>query len=165
MRHAPSTSPHVLAPPSSHLLAPHPPPPTFLPPLPLSFFGFWFFVVITMVLYCYYIVVRYDDLFLLRYVLSYKGKTTKCVDPIKFTVDFRTQHADIIAKIHANGVDAVPHHKEAMRFNCTGMSGCLPTGEPLWVVRTGYSMQDQVSQSVSQFVARPASQSVSHLGE
>lgn len=45
------------------------------------------------------------------------------MEPIRFTVDYRTKHKDIFEKIHAEGVNAVPHHTEAMRFNCTGMSG------------------------------------------
>eukprot|EP00750_Incisomonas_marina_P019448 INCI3402.2.p1 GENE.INCI3402.2~~INCI3402.2.p1 ORF type:complete len:455 (-),score=74.16 INCI3402.2:85-1338(-) len=92
---------------------------------------------------------QYDDLFYLRYVLSFKAKTTKCVEPIRFTVDYRTKHKDIFEKIYAEGVNAVPHHIEAMRFNCTGMSGTLPTGEPIWVVRTGHSMQTQLMNTLS----------------
>lgn len=91
---------------------------------------------------------RYDDLFYLRYVLSYKAKTTKCVEPIRFTVETRTKYADLFRKIHEEGVMAVPHHKMAMRFNCTGMCGTLPTGEPLWVVRVAHSMQNELMNSL-----------------
>lgn len=92
---------------------------------------------------------QYDDLFYLRYVLSYKAKTTKCVEPIRFTIAYRQKYADLFPRIHTEGVHAVPHHKVAMRFNCTGMCGTLPGGEPLWVVRTAHSMQSQLMNTLT----------------
>ena len=92
---------------------------------------------------------QYDDVFYLRYVLSYKAKTTKCVEPIRYAVNYRQQYAEVRQRIHTEGVTAVPHHSVAMRFQCTGMCGSLPTGEPIWVVRTAHSMQSELLNSLS----------------
>lgn len=92
---------------------------------------------------------RYDDLFYLRYVLSYKAKTTKCVEPIRFTIDYHKENADILKRIQEEGVTAVPHHATAMRFNCTGMCGTLPSGGPIFVVRAAHSMQPQLMSTLT----------------
>ncbi len=59
-------------------------------------------------------------------VLSYKAKTTACVEPIKYTIEYRTKYAEALAQIRVHGNDAVPMYKELARFNCTGMCGCVP---------------------------------------
>lgn len=92
---------------------------------------------------------QYDDVFYLRYVLSYKAKTTKCVEPIRFTVNYRRDNAELLERIHREGANAVPHHPVAMRFNCTGMCGTLPSGGPIFVVRTAHSMQSQLMSSLT----------------
>ena len=58
----------------------------------------------------------YDDLFLLRYVLSFerKGKLPKAAKAIRETLAYRREHAETLAQA-ANGVFPKPHVDAAFR--------------------------------------------------
>ena len=80
----------------------------------------------------------YDDIFLLRYVLSWekKGGLAKSSKAVRETVAWRTEHAAVLAETAAT--KRPPHKDLAERFQTAGYVGELGGVEPLFCVRTGY---------------------------
>jgi hypothetical protein len=80
----------------------------------------------------------YDDIFLLRYVLSHKnrGGMQAAVDAVRKTIAWRTENAVLLEKIALTG--KAPHEDIALNFNTAGYACDLGGLEPLWVVRTGH---------------------------
>ena len=80
---------------------------------------------------------EYDDIFLLRYVLSHKGDVDKCADCVRKTIQWRIDNADKLKAAIETGFG--PWHNIAIKFNAVGYAGKLPEGEePMYVVRTGF---------------------------
>ena len=81
---------------------------------------------------------QYDDIFLLRYVLTHKDDYEKAADCVKQTILWRKENSETIESSVKTGFG--PKHDIAVRFNTVGHAGSLPApgNEPIYVVRTGY---------------------------
>jgi len=79
----------------------------------------------------------YDEIFLLRYVLTWekKGGMAEAERAILATIAWRTQHAQILADTVRTGI--APYEEKFLKFQTTGYSGDLGGLEPLYIVRTG----------------------------
>ena len=81
---------------------------------------------------------QYDDIFLLRYVLTHKEEYEKAADCVNKTIVWRKENKEKIENAVKTGFG--PKHDIAIRFNTVGHAGSLPApgNEPIYVVRTGY---------------------------
>jgi hypothetical protein len=81
---------------------------------------------------------QYDDIFLLRYVLTHGDNFEKAADCVKQTILWRKENHEKIINAVKTGFG--PKHEIAVRFNTVGHAGSLPApgNEPIYVVRTGY---------------------------
>ena len=83
----------------------------------------------------------YDDLFLLRFVMTHsKGgkecKMEEAEDALRKTLTWRAQHAELLKKTWETRV--APNQETCMKFNTCGFAGDLGGMEPIFVVRTGH---------------------------
>ncbi|KAJ3062337.1 hypothetical protein HDU98_001785 [Podochytrium sp. JEL0797] len=96
----------------------------------------------------------HDDLWLLRYILSYT--TPEAAEPAaRFTIDYFTKNKDLIDTVLSGG--KVPFEDTIAQFQCSGNHKFTQNGEPVFYVRTGISnakaLMDNVShQSVLDFM-------------
>ena len=83
----------------------------------------------------------YDDIFLLRYVLTHHKKSGMAAaeDAIRKTIAWRTENSVVLDQVAATG--KAPHEDIVRRFTTAGYSCDLHGYEPVWVVRTGHSNQ------------------------
>ncbi len=91
----------------------------------------------------------YDDIFLLRYVLTHikKGGIEIAADAVRKTVAWRAANAAVLEKIASTG--KAPHEDIMMRFTTSGHACDLGGYEPVWVVRTGHCNQKAVMSTLS----------------
>ena len=82
--------------------------------------------------------VAYDDIFLLRFILSYKNSKA-ATSPCRETLQWRIEHADILHKLTAGGKDAIPHNDTFMKFQTVGDISAEFAGWTTYVVRTAHS--------------------------
>ena len=85
--------------------------------------------------------VSFDEIFLLRYVLTHhkKGGMDVAEDAVRKTIAWRTENAEILDKVVSTG--KAPHEDIFSKFNTSGYACDLGGYEPVWVVRTGHSNQ------------------------
>ncbi len=78
----------------------------------------------------------YDDIFLLRYVLTWesKGGLEESSKAVRETVQWRTKHTDVLARTAATGLS--PHKDVGQYFQTAGYIGEMGGVEPLFCVRT-----------------------------
>ena len=83
----------------------------------------------------------YDDIFLLRYVLTHykKGGMGAAADAVRKTIAWRTENSVVLEQVAATG--KAPHEDIVRRFITAGYACDLQGYEPLWVVRTGHINQ------------------------
>ncbi len=83
----------------------------------------------------------YDDIFLLRYVLTHskKGGMDAAEDAVRKTITWRTENDVVLKKVAATG--KAPHEDVMMKFNTIGYACDLAGYEPVFVVRTGHCNQ------------------------
>mmetsp|Transcript_38149 Transcript_38149/g.93725 ORF Transcript_38149/g.93725 Transcript_38149/m.93725 type:complete len:418 (+) Transcript_38149:397-1650(+) len=86
---------------------------------------------------------EYDDIFLLRYVLTHlKGKggsasgMDKAEKAVRETVEWRQKHKDILEEVRRTG--KAPHHDIASNFFTGGRCGDFNGLEPVWCARVGH---------------------------
>jgi hypothetical protein len=91
----------------------------------------------------------YDDIFLLRYVLTHskKGGMEIAADAVRKTVAWRKENSLILEKIASTG--KAPYEDIMMRFSTLGYACDLGGYEPIWVVRTGHSNQKAMMSTLS----------------
>jgi hypothetical protein len=91
----------------------------------------------------------YDDIFLLRYILTHskKGGIDVAADAVRKTIAWRTENAEVLEKIASTG--KAPHEDIMMRFSTSGYACDLGGYEPVWVVRTGHSNQKAMMSTLS----------------
>ena len=91
----------------------------------------------------------YDDIFLLRYILTHskKGGIEVAADAVRKTIAWRTENEVVLEKIALTG--EAPHKDIMLRFNTAGHACDLGGYEPVWVVRTGHSNQRAMMSTLS----------------
>ena len=91
----------------------------------------------------------YDDIFLLRYVLSYmkRGGLDAAEVAIRKTIIWRTENSALLEKVVSTG--KAPHEDIILKFNTCGFVCNLGGYEPLWVVRTGHCNQRGLMSTLS----------------
>ena len=82
--------------------------------------------------------VEFDDIFLLRYILSYKT-APKAVEALRETLVWRAKHADTLAAVNAEGKPAIPNYATFIKFQTVGDVDATFGGWPTFVVRTAHS--------------------------
>ncbi len=85
--------------------------------------------------------VSYDDIFLLRYVLTHskRGGMDTAEDAVRKTITWRTENSVVLDKVVATG--KAPHEDLVLKFTTVGHVCDLGGYEPVWVVRTGHANQ------------------------
>lgn len=78
-----------------------------------------------------------DDLFLLRFCISHSQNPERCVEAVKKTIDFRIKNKETLDRVR-NGTR---HEDEVLmsRYSPFGHHGFSKFGDPLVVIRTGYT--------------------------
>ena len=82
--------------------------------------------------------VEFDDIFLLRYILSHKT-AARAVTALRETLVWRAKHADILAAVNAEGKPAIPNYATFIKFQTVGDVDATFGGWPTFVVRTAHS--------------------------
>ncbi|KDO35419.1 hypothetical protein SPRG_00267 [Saprolegnia parasitica CBS 223.65] len=75
-----------------------------------------------------------DDIWLMRFVMS-NGSPAACEEPIRATIHWRTERAEILGRIRAGA--KAPWHDEITKYQVVGDHKYTARGEPLFYVRVG----------------------------
>ena len=82
----------------------------------------------------------YDDLFLLRFVITHSKKGScdfaEAADAVRKAMEWRIKNADILERTVTTR--RAPNEEMCMKFNTCGYAGDLGGHEPIFVVRTGH---------------------------
>jgi len=78
----------------------------------------------------------YDDIFLLRYVLTHKGDTKSATTALKSTLSYRIKNIALIFEAVNSG--RAPLYEQLMKFQVTGPCDTSVGGWPVFCVRTGF---------------------------
>lgn len=77
-----------------------------------------------------------DDVFLLRYILSFKNASTKELDEtLRYSIQWRKDNADILKSIQNGGI--IPNETLINQFQVVGVHKAKLDGGPVFYVRTG----------------------------
>jgi len=81
----------------------------------------------------------YDDVFLLRFVLTWekKGGLMESAPALREAIKFRTENAGLLDRTCDSGLE--PHHELTRRFMTAGYAGTMGGMEPIYIVRTGFA--------------------------
>ena len=81
--------------------------------------------------------VQFDDIFLLRYLLSHKGDVAKATEPLLETLKWREDNAETLASLKT--IHDIPNASTFLRFQTVGDIGTTFAGWTTFVVRTAHS--------------------------
>ena len=81
--------------------------------------------------------VQFDDVFLLRYLLSHKGDAAKATAPLLETLQWRKDNAETLASLKT--IHDIPNAATFLRFQTVGDIGATFSGWTTFVVRTAHS--------------------------
>jgi len=84
----------------------------------------------------------YDDLFIVRYILSRKGDVEKAIESIRSCIAWRSENKDWIERAKAG--EKAPKHAEISKLSIGGLYKNTVLGEPLYIVRAGISDPKQL---------------------
>ena len=82
--------------------------------------------------------VAFDNIFLLRYILSFKT-AEQAVKPCRETLEWRVQNADILHRLTSEGIDGIPNASTFLKFQTVGDITTKFQGWTTYVVRTAHS--------------------------
>lgn len=89
---------------------------------------------------------HYDDVWLLRFLIS-NGTPSACEEPIRFTIKWRAERKEILAKVRDG--HRAPFHEEVTKYQVVGDHNYTALGEPLFIARVGLcnavSLMDNVA--------------------
>jgi hypothetical protein len=94
--------------------------------------------------------VSYDDIFLLRYVLTHNKRDgmDAAEDAVRKTIAWRSEKESVLNMAAATG--KAPYDDIAMKFSTCGYACDLAGCEPVWVVRTGHQNQKALMSTLTQ---------------
>ena len=82
--------------------------------------------------------VAFDDIFLLRYILSFK-QVDKATPPCRETLEWRVKNKDILHRLTSTGIDGIPNASTFLKFQTVGDISTTFQGWTTYVVRTAHS--------------------------
>lgn len=82
------------------------------------------------------LVVTKDDIWLLRYCLSYK-KEEKAILAIKFALEYQQQNQDWLQRATSEGLAGAPHREQMKKYSCSTIHGTQLNGGPILIIRAG----------------------------
>lgn len=80
---------------------------------------------------------EWDDIWLLRFILSNKGTAKDAVEKCKFTIQWRKDNKETLDMIAAGG--EIPHKDLFNKYQVAGPHKCDKDGAPCFIVRIGLS--------------------------
>ena len=92
--------------------------------------------------------VEFDNLFLLRYILSFKT-VAAAIEPCRTTLVWRIEQADVLHRLTLEGRAGIPNHSTFMKFQTVGDISTKFGGWPTYVVRTAHSDLPSLMNSLS----------------
>ena len=104
--------------------------------------------------------VEFDNLFLLRYILSFKT-VAAAIEPCRTTLGWRIEQADVLHRLTLEGRAGIPNHSTFMKFQTVGDISTKFGGWPTYVVRTAHSDLPSLMNSLS--VAEVRNFSAAHV--
>eukprot|EP01091_Cochliopodium_minus_P017817 TRINITY_DN7076_c0_g1_i1.p1 TRINITY_DN7076_c0_g1~~TRINITY_DN7076_c0_g1_i1.p1 ORF type:complete len:307 (-),score=77.15 TRINITY_DN7076_c0_g1_i1:70-990(-) len=82
----------------------------------------------------------HDDIFLLRYVLSfarYEDNWKKAIEAVRFTIEYRKQNESWLSKAKSEGLDGAPNMQIIKNYACCSLHKTTKEGGPILIVRSG----------------------------